>query len=134
VHKKHTKGGYEMAEKKASATRINFNVTERQKKEMQKKAKEVDKNLTDYILYQCLDLDPTKEKEIVILDLNYKLKEQIFKVEQYQQTIEQLKQDKEELKQEQDALRLLNQEANRVIQWHSLGWFKKMITKSIENK
>lgn len=115
-------------------TRFNFNLTERQKKELVKKAKQANKNITNYILYQTLELDPEKEQTIEMLEQEYKIKTLEFKLEQQQQMIDQLKADKDTLKKEIEEVNALYRQSNQALMWHSLPWYRKMITKQVEDK
>lgn len=123
-----------MADKLA---RVNFNVTNKQKQELAKLAKKQGLNLTDYIIKQCFDTDPSPEintlrekLETVERELSTKFEYQITlkdqeirhlseKLSKAEHDLEKLEQDHTELKQRYNI-------SQNALLWHSLPWYKKM--------
>jgi len=96
-----------MAEK---TTRINFNATPTQKKELVRLAKKHNATLTNYILTKCLQDDPADHYQLTIKDME----------------IQHLQEKLETLQKEHNDLKQMYQITHNAMLWHSLPFFKKL--------
>ncbi len=98
-------------------TRVNFNATPQQKRELVKLAKKQNMTLTDFIIRKCLEPLPTNDQETALLEL---------KLQHANEKLETLQNDHRELKRSHEDLKQLYQVTHNAMLWHTLPFYKKI--------
>jgi uncharacterized protein (DUF1778 family) len=109
-----------------SKIRININVTEKQKSDIQKRADALHMTVTDYILKTALD-----HNEVEVVNDQ---QERVSDLLRYIATLEAALQRAESKYDDMHSMAVEAQRMTQILQMKSMPFYKRIFTKGIENK